>query len=222
MGKSRAKKILSMLLVWFFLITSIMHVNDKINEAQIKSIINSLQSSTCYIEISYASGSGVYIGDGYVLTARHVVEDCNNYYIEFNSGIKLTSEKAYYGGDCDLGIILCNQLINVPVVEFADYNDLYVGQRVYVSGNPFGHHNVTFGIISGLNRKIEMFGNCFLMTVDAQAWPGNSGGPVIDEEGKLVGILVGGHHGYDGLSIVIPINAIRKFLKNADLDTYER
>ena len=87
-------------------------------------------------------------------------------------------------------------------------------------GCPFGHilrFTVTKGIVSGFERDFDgFFGEKLLLQVDAQSWPGNSGGPVYNMNGQIIGILVGGYYGADGVGLCIPVDII-----SGILDIYE-
>jgi len=95
-------------------------------------------------------------------------------------------------------------------------NNLKKGLDVFVIGCPFGYElrfTVTKGIISGLERDCDgFFGEKLILQVDAQSWPGNSGGPVYNMRGQIIGILVGGYYNADGIGLCIPSDVINGIL----------
>ena len=101
----------------------------------------------------------------------------------------------------------------MPAAEFANSDEVKVGQKAIAIGNPAGMEfmgSVTSGIISGLKRKIEYYDGTMLMLIqkDASINPGNSGGALLNSEGKVIGINTSkiGGVGYEGLGFAIPSN----------------
>jgi len=183
-------------------------------ENDLKVIVNKVQASTVYIETDFWSGSGVLIDKerGIILTAGHIVEDCDFFKIKFNNGIVIYSWESYQEDGVDVGFIKVdpNDVETLTELSFAHNYD--IGDDVYICGCPFGEelaYSVTFGKISGVKRNIPFFGRTLMIQSDAQAWPGNSGGPVVNVDGEIVGILVGGYGSYDGLSLITSVNACR-------------
>jgi len=140
------------------------------------------------------SGSGVIIGqDGYILTNYHVIEGGTS--IEVTAGAK--SYKATVVGEdpsSDLAVLKINAA-GLPAIEVGTSSDLRVGQYVMAVGAPFGlSDSVTVGIISSLGRTEAIrSGNMLaayanLIQTDAAVNPGNSGGALVDAQGRLIGI----------------------------------
>lgn len=161
-------------------------------------------------------GSGVYVGNGLILTAGHVVKDGGCFVVSFENGqSSYSSSKYYLEPTADVGFIYLEGY-DGPVLDFD--NDGYLrGDTAYIFGNPFGwdyNFSVTMGIISSVNRDCDgFFGEKLLLQVDSAAYPGNSGGPVTDDEGEIIGILVGGDIGSECLSLCIPANICRQAMK---------
>ncbi|HOP74336.1 MAG TPA: trypsin-like peptidase domain-containing protein [Bacillota bacterium] len=168
-----------------------------------------------------AEGSGIIIRkNGYILTNYHVVQyaDPRN-----SQGQKVTLEvflpddrkaKAkFIGGDLvnDLAVIKID-LKNLPVATLGDSSKLKVGALAVAIGNPLGLEfagSVTTGVISALNRKIEVEDRTLnLIQTDAAINPGNSGGALVDADGKVIGIntVKVSISGVEGLGFAIPIN----------------
>jgi serine protease Do len=158
-------------------------------------------------------GSGVIIDtEGYILTNYHVVDNATEISIELSDGSK--HEAQFIGIDpaTDLAVLKINAA-NLTAAPWGKSADLEVGDPVLAIGNPFGlDHTVTAGILSATGRKAEVekvsYQN-FLQT-DAAVNPGNSGGPLVNMKGQIVGIntaIVGPT--YQGISFAIPSDMAR-------------
>jgi len=174
---------------------------------------NDIMQSVVHIEVDAGwQGSGSYVGNGLILTAGHIVGGegygAMEFTIMFEDGTKYISTEFYLEETADVGFIYIGDC-NSPVLEFDD-EVLNRGDVAFVYGNPYGWDycfSVTKGIVSSINRDCEgYFGEKIMLQVDAASWPGNSGGPVVDDEGEIIGILVGGVWGSDNLSLCIPVN----------------
>lgn len=145
-------------------------------------------------------GSGVLVAPDLVLTARHVVEDGEDFSIKTNNGKIYRAERAISSKKYDLGFIKLKDRL-LCTTDIADINECRLGQTVYAIGSPYGEQNfnsITAGIISSLARRLEEFGlpeiygwSCTFQ-IDAVGHPGNSGCPVYTLDGRVRGILVGG------------------------------
>ncbi len=162
------------------------------------------------------SGSGVIIDPGgLVLTAAHVVEGANKFKVTLPDGREFWSEESWHrSGISDVGFIQFDANgVPMPVSLPGKSSDLKKGDGVFIVGCPFGYElrfTVTKGIVSGLIRDCDgFFGKKMLLQVDAQSWPGNSGGPVYNMQGEIIGILVGGYYGADGIGLVVPVDTIK-------------
>ena len=193
----------------------------------IKEVVDEIQKATVYIETDFWTGSGVLIDKerGIILTAGHIVEDCDFFRVAFNNGTVVYSWESYEEESVDVGFIKVdpNDVSHLNELRFANGYD--IGDDVYICGCPFGEelvYSVTFGKISGVKRNIPFFGRTLMIQSDAQAWPGNSGGPVVNTEGKIVGIIVGGYSRFDGLSLIISVDAcelsLKKYIAELELE----
>ena len=163
-----------------------------------------------YREPRTAQGSGFIISpDGYILTNNHMVEDAEKVEIELTDGRKFTAEIIGTDSDSDVAVIKIDAK-NLPSLELADSDALEVGEWVLAIGNPLGlSHTVTAGIVSAKGRSgfnLATLEN-FIQT-DAAINFGNSGGPLINLDGKVVGIntAIAGSTGNIGIGFAIPIN----------------
>ena len=161
---------------------------------------------------SRGQGSGVVVDeDGFILTNRHVIFGSDRIQVKF--GDRRVMEAQVVGVDSltDLAVLKVAET-NLTPIEWGDSENLEVGSLVWALGSPFGlERSVTFGILSAKHRsaKIGSHYQDFLQT-DAAVNPGNSGGPLVDERGHLVGIntaIVG--ETYQGISFAVPSNVAR-------------
>jgi len=186
-------------------------------QVDLVSLIKRVDPSVVYIEISDEcgypmwSGSGVIVSpDGLILTAGHVVDDAYSFRVVLPDGREFTTEKSYFSDVTDAGFIKIDAK-ELPVSSFGNSDNLKKGEEVFIIGTPLGYtlkNTVTSGIVSGLKRDYDddFFGEKFLFQSDALSWPGNSGGPVYDMRGQIVGIVVGGYYPLDGISLCVPSN----------------
>ena len=186
----------------------------EINKKVQNSVVGILISEDGRMEASF-SGSGFIISqDGYIITNDHVVGGAAQVVVVLSDGI--TEYDAVIVGEDDRSdlAILKIDAEGLSPVELGDSDDLEVGETVAAIGNPYGMElagTLTNGIISALNRKIEMNGTFMtLIQTNASINPGNSGGPLVNAYGQVVGItsskLVATE--YEGIGFAIPINYV--------------
>lgn len=143
-------------------------------------------------------GSGVLISaDGMILTALHVVEGANAIQVTFADGFQTAAQIASTQPENDIAVLLPEQLSpNVVPAVLGNPNAMRIGDEAYAVGNPFGlYGSMSAGVISGFNRSFEseMTGQRIggLIQIDSAVNPGNSGGPLLNRSGQVVGIVVG-------------------------------
>ena len=175
-------------------------------------------------KIKIGGGSGFIVSpDGLVLTCRHVVSEPNLDY-----AVILEPEKNYpakvLAADplTDIAVLKINEK-NLPFLELGDSNQIELGETVVAIGNPLGefYDTLSAGIISGLSRKIQAVGLLSrqveslrgLIQTDAAINPGNSGGPLVNLEGKVIGINTAMVMGAQNIGFAIPINYAKKILE---------
>lgn len=173
-------------------------------------------------------GSGFIVTrDGQILTNNHVVDGVDKITVSvlLSDGSKKTYPAKVLGNDptYDLAVIKIEPDENLPVLELGDSDAVEVGEWVVAIGNPYGfEHTVTAGVISAKNRSIhtqEVNFDDFLQT-DAAINPGNSGGPLLDMDGKVVGINTAIIPFAQGLGFAIPVNKAKEIIN--DLVSYGR
>ena len=163
-----------------------------------------------YRELRPVQGSGFIISsDGYILTNNHMVEGAEKVVIELADGRKFTAEVIGADRDSDVAVVKIDAR-SLPCLELGDSDALEVGEWVLAIGNPLGlSHTVTAGIVSAKGRS--GFGLATLenfIQTDAAINFGNSGGPLINLDGKVIGIntAIYGSSGNIGIGFAIPIN----------------
>ena len=173
-------------------------------------------------------GSGFIVTkDGQILTNNHVVDGVDKITVSvlLSDGNKKTYPAKVLGNDptYDIAVIKIEPDENLPVLELGDSDAIEVGEWVVAIGNPYGfEHTVTAGVISAKNRSIhtqDVNFDDFLQT-DAAINPGNSGGPLLNMEGKVIGINTAIIPYAQGLGFAIPVNRAKEI--TSDLVSFGR
>ena len=201
---------------------------------QLSKISRLAMPSVVHIECSYAgpkgqveeTGSGIVIRSGqraglFVVTNRHVVDGASNRDIDLrlNDGRELHPVRLWTDRATDLAVLEL-PVNDVPAARWANSDEARIGHMVLAMGSPFGlSQSVTYGIISAkgrrslsLGEKSEVLNQNFLQT-DAAINPGNSGGPLIDLQGRVVGIntaIASSSGGNEGIAFAVPSNLVRQ------------
>jgi len=158
-------------------------------------------------------GSGVIVArNGYVLTNRHVIDGSEEIYVTLGDGRRLSAAIIGTDKQTDLAVLKVDADDLIPIV-WGDSDRCRVGSPVWAVGSPFGlDQTVTFGILSGKHRMVEDSTHYQdFMQSDVAVNPGNSGGPLVDARGSLVGIntaIVG--ESYQGVSFAVPSNVAKQ------------
>ena len=159
-------------------------------------------------------GSGFIIDkDGYIVTNNHVVENADKIEVILKDEKEFDAEIVGRDANTDLALIKIKPNRDLPVLLFGDSDALKVGQWVVAIGNPFGlEHTVTAGIVSAKGRVIGSGPYDDFIQTDASINPGNSGGPLINMQGKVVGINTAIIAGGSGIGFAIPINLAKNIV----------
>ena len=174
-----------------------------------------------------AKGSGVVISDkGYIATNNHVISGAQQIQVTLASGAVYSAKVVGTDTTTDLAVIkLDNPPSDLKVAEFADSDNLAVGEAVMAIGNPLGYDDTaTTGIVSALNRPVTVTDddNNAIVTnavqIDAAVNPGNSGGPTFNAAGQVIGInssiastaSSSGTAGSIGIGFAIPSNLVKR------------
>lgn len=173
-------------------------------------------------------GSGfVFDEEGHILTNYHVVANADK--IQVTMLDKSVYEAEYVGGDAesDIAVIKIKEMDSnmLPYLSFGDSSTLQIGEWAIAIGNPLGfQHTVTLGVVSALNRTIQVDDTqttyTDLIQTDAAINPGNSGGPLLNIHGEVIGINTAIINPMEGVNLgfAIPINKVKNFLD--DLITF--
>jgi serine protease Do len=173
-------------------------------------------------ERSYTSqslGSGfVWSGDGIIVTNNHVVEGASRITVNFQDGSQHPARLLGVDPDSDLAVLRVDakSLAAAPIGTSAD---LMIGETVVAVGNPFGlSGTVTTGVVSALGRSVpsETQGRTYtdFIQTDASINPGNSGGPLLNIEGKVIGINVAIYAQAQGIGFAIPVDRAKKVIQD--------
>jgi serine protease Do len=188
---------------------------------------DSSDSSTELLTAQNSSGSGMILSpDGYILTNAHVVKGAHSVKVQLN--VRMEAEARQQGDrslnrpivgtlvgidrDTDLAVIKIDKT-NLPYLTFGDSDELKQGQIVLALGNPLGLDNsVSMGVVSATSRQIKQDDPMVYIQTDAPINPGNSGGPLVDTDGKVMGInalILTQSGGSEGIGFAIPANIAR-------------
>ena len=160
-------------------------------------------------EDARASGSGVIVDPkGYILTNNHVIENARDITVRLSDSRKLPAKLVGRDPKTDLAVLKVDAPGPLPAAELGDSDALRVGQWAIAIGNPFGlDRTVTVGIVSATARNrvgLTTYEN-FIQT-DASINPGNSGGPLLNLDGRVIGINTAIVASGQGIGFAIPIN----------------
>ncbi len=151
--------------------------------------------------------------DGYILTNNHVVGDADKVTVKLHDGRQLVAKRVGSDPKSEVAVIKIDAR-DLPVIELGDSAALEVGELVLAIGNPFGlAETITVGVVSAKGRSnIGIADYEDFIQTDAAINPGNSGGPLLNTEGKAVGIntaIFSRSGGYMGIGFAIPVNMVR-------------
>ena len=162
-------------------------------------------------------GSGVIIDDaGDIMTSLHVVANASAIQVTFADGTQATGHIAIQQPNNDIAVLQTDKLPKVVVAAvLGNPNAMQIGDEAYAVGNPFGlYGSMSAGVISGFNRTFEPSDSNLKLTgliqIDAAVNPGNSGGPLLNRDGEVIGIVEGiinpsGQNVFAGIGFAVPI-----------------
>jgi len=200
-------------------------VNVAVYEKSFRSVVN-IATQAVQLEgfwlapvATEGSGSGAIIDrSGLVLTNFHVIEGAQRLEVTLHDGQQFEGRVVGADPPNDLAVIKIDAPSELlEPIELAETNRMFVGQTVYAIGSPFGlDHTLTMGVVSSLNRNIPGRSRRLLrnmIQIDAALNRGNSGGPLLNTQGKLVGVntAIASSSGEDsGVGFAIPVSTIRR------------
>ncbi|MDR0451056.1 MAG: trypsin-like peptidase domain-containing protein [Treponema sp.] len=176
------------------------------------------------------SGSGSIIDtQGHVLTNNHVIENAYKVYINLADGSQFEGKVIGTDPENDIAVLKFDPPghVELRTIPYGDSGSLKVGQKVLAIGNPFAfERTLTVGIVSGLGRPIQTSRQNIIrdmIQTDASINPGNSGGPLLDTQGRMIGIntmIYSPSGGSVGIGFAIPVNTAKRVV--AELIRYGR
>ena len=160
-----------------------------------------------------AMGSGFIISqDGYIVTNTHVIDNASKIKVTLNDKRELPAKVIGKDKHSDVALLKV-EATGLPMVNLGDSDKLEVGQWVVAIGAPFGlDHSATQGIVSALSRSLPDGTYVPFIQTDVAVNPGNSGGPLFDLNGNVVGVnsqIYSRSGGYMGISFAIPVNLVK-------------
>lgn len=193
-------------------------------------------ANTSLLSPQHNTGSGVILSaDGYIVTNSHVVQGARRIQVQLSEtvnrtvghsvvkppGRRLNAKIVGIDRDSDLAVLKIERT-GLPFLRFGDSEELRQGQIVLAFGNPLGLANsVTMGVISSIARQIEPDDPMIYIQTDAPINPGNSGGPLLDTDGRVVGIntfILTQSGGSEGIGFAIPSNIVRNVVRQIRKD----
>lgn len=200
-----------------------------LNAAALFSAANpSVVDITSNHSTSVDTGTGFVIDpQGHVLTADHVVTGASSVTVKFQDGVTVSARVLGQDESTDVAVLKVNPSpANVPALTLGSTSSLVVGDTLAVVGNPFGYNrSLSTGVVSALDRTIEAPNGWLIphaLQTDAAVNPGNSGGPVLDAQGAVVGIvdqIATGSSSVDsatGVGFAVPIDLVKSELSQLE------
>ena len=184
-------------------------------------IIPEIKASVVHIETNSWQGSGFVVSEHLIATARHVTEGVENFVITLDDGSVVHATRAISSKDHDVALIWVEDPLPIPL-KLGSITECQLGETLIAIGSPFGFDNfnsVTKGILSAVQRDFNFgytsgWGWSILFQTDTNGEGGNSGCPVFNVDGDVVGILVGGMS--NGIVYCVPSDVFAE-----DLDMIE-
>ena len=175
-------------------------------------------------------GTGViFTEEGYIITNHHVVEEGMECMIGLSNGYTMPAKYVASDEENDLAVLKAEDEFDLlegqgfPVARFMDSDSLVVGDTVYAIGNPLGvelRGTLTDGIVSAINRDVQVDDRTMttLIQTNAALNSGNSGGPLINDRGQVVGInvikMMSGYESIEGLGFAIPTASMERIIND--------
>ncbi|WP_445150136.1 S1C family serine protease [Baekduia sp. Peel2402] len=206
-------------------------VSEKTTNDTAKAVYDDAKDAVTYISAQTsqgtATGSGFVVSsDGKIITNEHVVDGATAVTVKLGTGGKtLSAQVVAADASKDLALLKVDGT-DLKHLDLGDSSSLQVGNDVYAIGNPYGlDHTLTSGIVSALNREIEAPDGTPItgaIQTDAALNPGNSGGPLLDGNGKVIGVnsqiassgSSSGEAGNVGIGFAIPAKTVADFVAN--------
>lgn len=196
----------------------------------VAEVSEAVNPATVLIYSTTSNGSGFGTGffvreDGYIVTNYHIIENARSIKVTLYSGDELDAKMVWNNATDDLALMKIEGG-GYPTLKIGDSDSVRVGDVAIAIGNPAGNlcpWTTTQGIISAVDREVTLESprvivDLMMLQTDAQVNPGNSGGPLCNERGEVIGIVARKMTDYEGLGLAIPINGAMEYI-NAFLNT---
>lgn len=197
------------------------NVSPAVVSIVVKSVTFDLFTGPELVEAGIGTGF-IIDSSGLIVTNSHVVSSRGEYSVVLKDGTTYDVEKIHRDSFSDLALIEITAR-NLPVANLGDSDILRVGQKAIAIGNALGRfqNTVTVGVVSGIGRNVVTSGGFGTRSVvqenaiqtDAALNPGNSGGPLLNSAGQVIGINVATTIGADNISFAIPVNTLKPILE---------
>jgi putative serine protease PepD len=200
------------------------------DEGTAKQVYDGAKDAVAYISATSAQGQGTGSGfvvssDGLIVTNAHVVDGASQVAVKIGTGgDQLPAEIVGIDASRDLALLDVDAS-DLPALQLGDSSELEVGDATYAIGNPYGlDHTLTTGVVSALDRQLQAPDGATIsgaIQTDAALNPGNSGGPLLDASGKVIGVNAqiatgGGEQGGNvGIGFAIPSKTVAEFVEQA-------
>jgi 2-alkenal reductase len=203
------------------------------NQQVAVSVYTRVSPSVVHLDIegssSLESGAGsgfVYDRQGHIITNNHVIAQGRTIVVTFADDTRALAEVVGTDADSDLAVIKVDVADSMLVpVKLGDSENLQVGEQAIAIGNPFGfERTMTVGVISSLGRVVPQqsgFSMANLIQTDAAVNPGNSGGPLLDLQGQVIGVnsFIFSENGVSsGVGFAIPVNTLKRIVPKLIVD----
>ena len=202
---------------------SIESVANRVSQSVVSIVSKNQKSSRFFYstEDSASAGTGIIISEnGYILTNKHVIEKSSEILVVTNNGDSYENVRVVIVDPMsDIAILKISNAKGLKAAELGDSKKINIGQQVIAIGNALGEYDgtVTSGIISGIGRTVEASsedGSSDMIQTDAAINSGNSGGPLVNAQGQVIGINTAVASKAQSIGFAIPISSVKGILKS--------